>query len=329
MTPVLEIKNLKTYFAMGDKTARAVDNISLPVYKNKTTALVGESGSGKTVTALSILRLLPETAFHPEGKILFKQQNLLKLPYSRLRHVRGKEIAIIFQEPMTALNPVFTVGYQIKETLCAHRPVKNSLARKLILETMREVGLPEPEKQYDSYPHQLSGGMKQRIMIATAIINEPELIIADEPTTALDVTIQAQILYLLKRLKQQHHTSVLYISHDIGVVAETADFIAIMYGGQIMEYAPAQEIIRHPAHPYTRALFASLPYMNKGRRRLNTIPGKVAPAHKYKKGCRFADRCKYKKDICCRENPAAEPVDNTETHLSACFFTREINRGKI
>ncbi|HEY6108002.1 MAG TPA: ABC transporter ATP-binding protein, partial [Gemmatimonadales bacterium] len=277
--PLLRVRDLRTYFVTdrGSGTARAVDGVSLDLYPGETLGVVGESGCGKTVMSLSILRLVPEPPGHirPGSLIEFEGHNLLTLLPRDLRAVRGNRIAMIFQEPMTSLNPVLTIGDQVAEAAIVHQHLSRAVARRRAIELLRQVGIPEPEERVDHYPHQLSGGMRQRVMIAMALICRPQILIADEPTTALDVTIQAQILELLARLQQELGMAVLLITHDLGVVAGTADRVVVMYAGQVVETAPTPELFAHPRHPYTEGLMESIPRLDRPRARLHSIPGSV------------------------------------------------------
>ncbi len=321
---LLRIEGLKTYFHTDDGTAKAVDGVNYAIKPGETLGVVGESGSGKSVTALSILQLLPMPPGKFEGgRILFRGEDLLSAGEERLREIRGNEIAMIFQEPMTALNPVFTVGNQIAETVRLHQGLDADAARERSIEMLRRVGIPAPEKRVDEYPHQLSGGMRQRVMIAMAMACDPSLLIADEPTTALDVTIQAQILDLIKELQEDAGMSVLLITHDLGVVAETAHHVAVMYAGRVVEYASADDIFDRPRHPYTIGLMRSLPDLAVAGERLTTIPGIVPSATNFPSGCRFRTRCPLATDRCTSEVPALEPVEAGSAHTAACHHLDE------
>ncbi|HYS20115.1 MAG TPA: ABC transporter ATP-binding protein, partial [Gemmatimonadales bacterium] len=306
--PLLRVRDLKTYFVTerGRGTARAVDGVSFELYPGETLGLVGESGCGKTVTSLSILRLIPEPPGHirPGSFIEFEGRNLLTLSPPELRVIRGNRIAMIFQEPMTSLNPVFTVGDQVAEAAIVHQRLSRRAARARALEMLRLVGIPDPEARLDDYPHQLSGGMRQRVMIAMALICHPQVLIADEPTTALDVTIQAQILELLERLQAELGMAVLLITHDLGIVAGSADRVVVMYAGQVVESASTPELFARPQHPYTEGLMASVPRLERpAMARLHTIPGSVPAATDWPSGCRFHPRCPYAWDKCRTEVP--------------------------
>jgi peptide/nickel transport system ATP-binding protein len=305
--PLLRVRDLRTYFVtdQGRGTARAVDGVSFDLHPGETLGLVGESGCGKTVTSLSILRLIPEPPGHirPGSYIEFEGRNLLALAPKDLRAVRGNRIAMIFQEPMTSLNPVLTIGDQVAEAAIVHQGLSGAAGRARAIEMLRQVGIPDPEERVDHYPHQLSGGMRQRVMIAMALICHPQILIADEPTTALDVTIQAQILELLSRLQQQLGMAVLLITHDLGVVAGSADRVVVMYAGQVVESAPTRTLFARPGHPYTEGLMASIPRLDRPRERLHSIPGSVPAATAWPAGCRFHPRCPYAWDKCRTEEP--------------------------
>ena len=316
---LLRIDGLKTYFHTDEGIARAVDGVSYTIKAGETLGVVGESGSGKSVTALSVLQLLPMPPGKFEGgKVEFRGENLLEASEERMRHIRGNEIAMIFQEPMTALNPVFTVGNQIAETVMLHQGLDAAAARTRAIEMLRRVGIPAPEKRVDEYPHQLSGGMRQRVMIAMAMACDPALLIADEPTTALDVTIQAQILDLIKELQDAAGMSVLLITHDLGVVAETAHHVAVMYAGRVVEYATAEDLFSRPRHPYTIGLLRSLPDLATAGERLTTIPGIVPSATRFPSGCRFRTRCPLASDRCAEDVPMLAELPDSPGHTVAC-----------
>ena len=291
---LLEVNDLKTYFYTDSGVGKAVDGVSFSLEKGKTLGIVGESGCGKSVTSLSIMRLVdPATGRNEGGSILFDGQDLLRLPEKEMRKIRGNRISMIFQEPMTSLNPVFTVGHQIEESLILHKGLDKKAARARAIELLEMVGIPEAGKRVDEYPHQLSGGMRQRVMIAMALSGDPELLIADEPTTALDVTIQAQILQLLKDLQKKLGMSIIIITHDLGVIAEMADEVAVMYAGDIVEKASTRALFDSPKHPYTIGLMNSIPDINENVERLRTLEGLVPSLYDMPKGCRFAPRCQY------------------------------------
>ena len=322
---LLSIENLRTYFYTDAGVARAVDGVSFHIDAGETVGLVGESGSGKSVTALSLLRLIaPPGRIEADSRLMFEGRDLLKLSDEDMRRVRGNRIAMIFQEPMTALNPVFTVGDQIAEVSRVHERASRKAAWKRAVEMLELVGIPAPEERAKEYPHQLSGGMRQRVVIAMALVMRPALVIADEPTTALDVTIQAQILDLLKDLQQRFGTSILLITHDMGVVAETASRVMVMYGGEIVEEAPVARIFAAPHHPYTEGLLGAMPRVGQERERLRTIPGTVPPPTNWPSGCRFHDRCPYAWERTEKEHP---PLYEVETgHRSRCHLAEEPQR---
>jgi len=305
--PLLRVRDLKTYFVteQGRGTARAVDGVSFDLLPGETLGIVGESGCGKTVTSLSILRLIPEPPGHirPGSLIEFEGRNLLALAPPELRAIRGNQIAMVFQEPMTSLNPVFTVGDQIAEAAIIHQHLSRSAARARAIEMLKLVGMPDPEERVDHYPHQLSGGMRQRVMIAMALVCHPKVLIADEPTTALDVTIQAQILELLDRLQEELGMAVLLITHDLGIVAGHADRVVVMYAGRVVETASTTALFDRPTHPYTEGLMAAVPRIDAPRSRLHAIPGQVPAATAWPAGCRFHPRCPYAWDKCVAEEP--------------------------
>ena len=326
--PLLAVENLRTHFFTDDGVVRAVDGVSFEIQPRETLAVVGESGSGKSVTSLSILRLVPE----PPGRIVggsirFKGRELLDLPPAAMRAIRGKEISMIFQEPMTSLNPVFTCGDQIAEALVLHERLDRRSARERTIEMLQRVGIPSPAQRVDEYPHQMSGGMRQRVMIAMALACKPSLLIADEPTTALDVTIQAQILELLKTLQQELGMAVLLITHDLGVVAETADRVAVMYAGQVVEYADVRDAFKRTRHPYTSGLLASLPRLGVREESLRVIPGNVPNPARFPQGCRFHPRCPCVVERCRSQDPPVERVDGG--HLSRCWRSQEIGGGTL
>ena len=326
--PLLEIRELKTWFHTDDGVVRAVDGVSFEMRAGETLAVVGESGSGKSVTSLSILRLVPSPpGRHEGGDIRFEGRSLIDLPEAKLRAIRGKEISMIFQEPMTSLNPVYTCGEQIIETVVLHEKLDRKTARRRAIEMLQLVGIPAAEQRVDEYPHQMSGGMRQRVMIAMALACRPKILIADEPTTALDVTIQAQILELLKRLQKELGMAVLLVTHDLGVVAETADRVAVMYAGQVVEYCDVREAFKRTLHPYTAGLLASLPRLGALRERLRVIPGNVPdPAH-FPNGCRFHPRCPLVIDRCRVESPPLLQFGGG--HLSRCWRAAEIAAGTV
>lgn len=323
--PLLEIIDLKTYFRTDEGLARAVDGISFSLDAGRTLAVVGESGFGKTVTALSILRLLPmPPGEFAGGKILLDGRNLIDLPPRELHSIRGGDVAMIFQEPGTSLNPVFTIGNQIAEAILLHRRMSRSEARGEVLRVLKEVRMSEPERRVHQYPHELSGGMKQRAMIAMALSCNPRLLIADEPTTALDVTIQARILDLLRTTQAKHGMAVLLITHDLGVVAEMADDVVVMYAGRVVEKANVMVLFAKPSHPYTLGLFRSLPRVDHESEPLEAIAGSVPQPTNFPTGCRFKDRC-YAATAKCDEEPPF--VEIAPGHTSACWYATEVGHG--
>jgi len=326
---VLAVKNLVTSFRTDDGVVTALDGVSFQIRRGRTLGVVGESGCGKSVTSLSIMRLLPQGSGRVDaGQILFDGQDLLQIPEQEMRSLRGNRIAMIFQEPMTALNPVFTAGDQIIEVFKTHRFMDSNAARSAALKMMELVRIPDPERRLDEYPHQMSGGMKQRVMIAMALACQPALIIADEPTTALDVTIQAQILRLMKDLQSELGTSIMFITHDLGVIAEVADDVIVMYAGQVVESADVVSLFDHPRHPYTRGLLASIPDARQSREAaLPTIKGTVPSLKDLPQGCRFFDRCPYSQPRCLAESPKLVTTDNS--HGVACHFADDIDRGAM
>ena len=322
---LLEISGLRVRFRTLLGTVNAVDGVSLSIRQGETLGLVGESGCGKSVTAYSILRLLPQPpAEYAGGEIRFRGENLLAVDQRRLRQVRGKLISMVFQEPMSSLNPTMSVGRQISEVIQAHQMVSKREARALTIEMLNRVRISSADTRVDEYPHQMSGGMKQRVMIAMALACEPQLLIADEPTTALDVTIQAQILDLLRELREAMGMTMLLITHDLGVVAETCDHVAVMYAGKIVEHAPASQFFERPRHPYTLGLFRSLPVLSATAATLSVIPGAVPNPLNLPSGCRFRPRCEMAQEICFQEPPLREI---SPSHSAACHFAEEV--GKV
>ncbi len=305
--PLLSVENLRTYFNSPRGVVKAVDGVSFTVEKGKTRAIVGESGCGKSMTALSLLQLVPEPAgYIDSGRIVFENRDLLDLTWDQMRSVRGKDIGMIFQEPMTSLNPTFTIGYQIREAMTLHGKT-NQEAEARALELLGRIGLENPAQALRQYPHELSGGMRQRVMIAIALANRPKLLIADEPTTALDVTVQAQILALIRELQAETGMAVLLITHDLGIVAEVADDVSVMYAGQVVEDATTRDLFKTPLHPYTKGLFASLPARNRRGQDLATLEGTVPDAANWPKACRFAERCGYRWAECDTIKPKLNP----------------------
>ena len=333
MSPLLQIKDLVTIFDTARGRIKAVDGVSLSIDSGETLGIVGESGCGKTVLALSIMRLLPANGKIINGKVLFSGTNLLALSSEEMRAKRGSEIAMIFQEPMTSLNPVFRVGEQIAEAVRLHRKLPAKEAMALACEQLREVGISDPEKRAQDYPHQLSGGMRQRVMIAMAMSCHPQLLLADEPTTALDVTIQAQILDLISELKKKNQMTVVLITHDLGIISQEAQKIAVMYAGKIVESATTGQIFVKPLHPYTKGLIASIPARCVGvdkeqQKYLQTIPGSVPSLYNLAPGCRFYERCSYADNHCAQEEPLLDEIE--QGHFVACWKSSEIQKeGKL
>ncbi len=323
--PLLEVKGLKTYFYTEDGVVRAVDGVSFEVYPGEVLGLVGESGCGKSVTSLSIMRLISKPGRIDEGEILLDGENLLKLPEEEMIKVRGNRISMIFQQPQTALNPVFKVGDQLAEVLDVHQDLGKDAGWKRAVALLKMVGVPDPERRAEAYPHELSGGMAQRVMIAMALACVPELLIADEPTTALDVTIQAQILDLMRDLRREMGTSVILITHDLGVVAEMAERVAVMYAGEIVEQTDVNSLFDEPLHPYTQGLIGSIPILGELKERLDVIPGSVPNLVNLPPGCRFAPRCqarfKYACALCAEVKP--ELVEVKRGHSVRCWLYQD------
>ena len=320
MEPLLKVEDLETYFYTDEGVAKAVDGVSFDLDVQETLGIVGESGCGKSVTALSILRLIPDPPGRIEGgHIQFRDRDLLALSEKEMRRIRGNEIAMIFQEPMTSLNPVFTVGDQISEVLRLHRGMSKDESREKAIEMLGRVRIPDPEQRVDEYPHQLSGGQRQRVMIAMALACDPALLIADEPTTALDVTVQAQILELLNQLQKDFEMAIMLITHDLGVIAETAHRVVVMYAGIVVEIGTAEQVFGGPNHPYTEGLKAAIPKLGEKVERLNTIPGGVPSPFEETVGCPFQNRCPRVMDICRRELPALEEIGD-DGHVARCFL---------
>ena len=319
---VLEIRGLNSYFFTEKGVAPAVDGLDLDIPKGKIIGLVGESGCGKSMTAKSIMGLLKYPGRVAGGSIRFEDQDLTRLSDKELRKICGNDISMIFQEPMTSLNPVLKVGRQVRETLLVHNPAMSKAeAKQCVVEMFQRVGIPEAEKRYDCYPHELSGGLRQRVMIAMAMVCKPKLLIADEPTTALDVTIEAQILRLMKELRDETGMSVLIITHNMGVVAEICDYVYVMYAGKIMEQAETFELFDHTMHPYTRGLLDSIPRIGQNAERLHTIPGVVPNLLHLPQGCPFSNRCEYATDHCRTEKAQLHPV--APDHQVRCFRCEE------
>lgn len=315
---ILNVENLKTYFNTDDGTVKAVDEVNFKIKSGETLGIVGESGSGKSVTAMSVMRLVEEPGEIIGGKVLFNGFDLQSKTHDEMRKIRGNHISMIFQEPMTSLNPVFRIGEQIGEVLKLHQKASKAEARSKTLEMLKLVGIPRADKVIDDYPHQLSGGMRQRVMIAIALACEPSLLIADEPTTALDVTIQAQILQLMNELKDKTGTSIMLITHDLGVVAQMADHVIVMYCGKVVEDAPVIELFENPKHPYTMGLLSSMPNIEDDQTRLSSIEGAVPHPLKLPRGCNFAPRCSYALEECLSNVPELRFVD--DGHSVSCFL---------
>ncbi len=318
--PLLAINNLHTYFYTDQGTVRAVNDVSFTVRKGETLGLVGESGCGKSVTALSVLRLIP----HPPGKIVqgrirFDGRDLTQVPLKTMRAIRGKKISMIFQEPMTSLNPVYTIGNQLVEAILLHSDRDEEEAELHAIDMLKKVGISDADDRFDDYPHQMSGGMKQRVMIAMAIACNPQLVIADEPTTALDVTIRAQILDLMRSLQDEFHMSILLITHDLGVIADMAHRVVVMYASKVVETGDVNTIFAEPRHPYSLGLFNSIPRLDREQERLDTIPGQVPVPLHFPEGCKFHPRCKYAMPICKKEEPPLMNVEG-DGHTAACWL---------
>ena len=318
MSALLEVRDLRTHFRTDEGEFAAVDGVSFALDAGRTLGLVGESGCGKSVTSLSIMGLVPQPPGRiAGGQILYEGEDVLRMPASELRELRGNRISMIFQEPMTSLNPAFTVGEQIAEAILRHRKVSRAEAAEQTLAMLRRVRIPSPEQRYHDYPHRLSGGMRQRVMIAMALALSPRLLIADEPTTALDVTIQAQILELMRALREETGTAIILITHDLGVIAEVADEVAVMYAGRIVERAPVAALFGEPQHPYTIGLLGSIPQLHLTQDRLAAIEGQVPTARTPVTGCRFHPRCPFAVERCRQEEPSLAPVD--PRHDAACW----------
>jgi peptide/nickel transport system ATP-binding protein len=320
---LLEVNDLKTYFRTDDGIVKAVDGVSFSLEKGKTLGIVGESGSGKSVTCLTIMGLNNRRNTITSGEALFKGDNLLAMSPRELREIRGNDIAMIFQDPMTSLNPVHKIGKQLTEAILLHRDVTKAQARARALELLKAVGIPRAERRIDDYPHQFSGGMRQRVMIAMALVNNPDLLIADEPTTALDVTTQAQILNLMSKLQEEFGSAIVMITHDLGVVAEIADDVVVMYAAEVVEKAPVARLFARPHMPYTWGLLGSLPRLDIHVERLVQIQGQPPSLLNPPRGCRFHPRCPYVMNICKTEDPPLKPVPDDPVHLDACHLDQE------
>ena len=322
---LLEVENLRTQFRTDDGIVQAVDGVSFAIERGKTLGIVGESGSGKSVTCLTVMGLNDPRNTTSEGSAVFDGIELIGASKDHLNKLRGVRMAMIFQDPMTSLNPVKTIGWQLEEAVLAHRDATRKEARANAVEALRDVAIPRAEQRIGDYPHQFSGGMRQRVMIAMALINDPDLIIADEPTTALDVTTQAQILALMNRLQEEHGMAIIMITHDLGVVAEVAEDVIVMYGGQVVEQAPVDELFYRPRHPYTWGLLGSLPRLNAEVERLVQIPGQPPSLLRPPKGCRFHPRCTYAMDVCRKELPPLEAASGP-AHLQRCWLDDETKK---
>ena len=320
---LLDVKDLRTSFRTEDGVVKAVDGVSFTVEKGQTLGIVGESGCGKSVTCLTIMGLNPKRNTITGGEALWKGNDLLTMKPSELRQIRGSEISMIFQDPMTSLNPVHTIGKQLEEAILLHRDVTKKVARARSLELLKAVGIPRAEQRIDDYPHQFSGGMRQRVMIAMALINDPDLLIADEPTTALDVTTQAQILALMKTLQNDFGSAIIIITHDLGVVAEIADDVEVMYAAKVVEQAEVHDLFHRPQHPYTWGLMGSLPRLDADVERLTQIPGQPPSLLRPPAGCRFHPRCPYVMEVCKTTEPRLVPTQRDSEHLQACHLDEE------
>ena len=320
---LLDVKDLRTSFRTEDGIVKAVDGVSFSVEKGQTLGIVGESGCGKSVTCLTIMGLNPKKNTITSGEALWKGQDLLTMKASALRQIRGSEISMIFQDPMTSLNPVHTIGRQLEEAILLHRDVTKKSARARSLELLKAVGIPRAEQRIDDYPHQFSGGMRQRVMIAMALINDPDLLIADEPTTALDVTTQAQILTLMKRLQEDFGSAIIMITHDLGVIAEIADDVEVMYAAKVVEQAEVHDLFHRPQHPYTWGLMGSLPRLETDVERLTQIPGQPPSLLRPPSGCRFHPRCPYVMEVCKTTEPELVPTQREADHLQRCHLDEE------
>jgi peptide/nickel transport system ATP-binding protein len=321
--PLLEVKDLRTHFQTDDGIVKAVDGVSFSVEKGQTLGIVGESGSGKSVTCLTIMGLNAKRGTMSTGEAIWKGKNILGAKPSTLREIRGDEISMIFQDPMTSLNPVHSIGRQLIEAVQLHRDVTKRVARARAVELLKAVGIPKAETRIDDYPHQFSGGMRQRVMIAMALINDPDLLIADEPTTALDVTTQAQILALMKRLQEDFGSAILIITHDLGVVAEVADDVLVMYAANVVEQAEVHNLFNQPQHPYTWGLMGSLPRLEADVERLTQIPGQPPSLLRPPAGCRFHPRCPYVMEVCKTTVPELKPMERDPAHLEKCHLDQE------
>jgi peptide/nickel transport system ATP-binding protein len=323
--PVLSVRNLEVEFATRRSTLRAIDGVSFDIAKGEVLGVVGESGAGKSVTGLAVIGLIDRPGRISGGEIHLSGLRIDQLPPEQMRAIRGKRIGMIFQDPLTSLNPLYRVGDQIVETIQTHTSLSGQAARRRAIELLAEVGIPAPEKRIDGYPHEFSGGMRQRVVIALAICAEPELIIADEPTTALDVSVQAQIITLIKRLGRDHGTAVMLVTHDMGVIAETCDRVAVMYSGRVAEIGPVQEVIRNPLHPYAKGLMGAIPTLSGDARRLVQIPGSMPRLSAIPEGCPFNPRCAFAFDRCRTERP--EPVRHGAQAVACHLFDTKVTES--
>ena len=329
---LLEVRDLKTHFRTDDGIVKAVDGVSFSVDKGKTLGIVGESGSGKSVTCLTIMGLNAKKNTITTGEALFNGQDLLRMPSKKLRQIRGNDMAMIFQDPMTSLNPVHSIGRQLVEAIQLHRDVSKRQAKNRALDLLKAVGIPRAERRIDDYPHQFSGGMRQRVMIAMALVNDPDLLIADEPTTALDVTTQAQILELMNRLQSEYGSAIIMITHDLGVIAEIADEVVVMYAARVAEKGTVDQLFKRPHHPYTWGLLGSLPRLDADLERLVQIQGQPPSLLNPPRGCRFNPRCPYVMSICKEKEPQLLPAGDDPEHLQACHLdeqTKEREAAKL
>jgi len=327
---LLEVRDLKTHFRTDDGVVKAVDGVSFSVEKGKTLAIVGESGSGKSVTCLTVMGLNPSRGVETSGEALFNGRDLLRIGGEDLRKIRGNEISMIFQDPMTSLNPVHTIGRQLREAVLVHENVPKQQANARALEMLKAVGIPRAETRMEDYPHQFSGGMRQRVMIAMALINNPDLLIADEPTTALDVTTQAQIITLMGRLQRDFGSAIILITHDLGVVAETADSVMVMYAGRAVEQAAYKGLFYEPHHPYTWGLMDSMPNLaGDDSAELTPIPGTPPSLLRPPKGCKFNPRCRFVMDVCREIEPDLKPVPGDPDHIERCHLEEPVKQSEI
>jgi oligopeptide/dipeptide ABC transporter ATP-binding protein len=321
--PLLDVSDLRVDFRTDDGTVHAVDGVSLTLQRSQTLALVGESGSGKSVTCLALMGFMSGRSITTAGVVRFKGRDVMSMDRRELRRIRGTEISMVFQDPMTSLNPVYRIGSQLVEAIRLHRDVGRTAARGLALEALKEVGIPQASRRIDGYPHEFSGGMRQRVMVAMALINRPDLLIADEPTTALDVTTQAQLLRLIARLQREREMAVIFVTHDLGVVAQIADEVAVMYAGQVVERAPVRAAFRAARHPYSWGLLSSIPRLDSLEARLRSIPGAPPTPMSTPQGCRFHSRCRYRMAECSTVSPPLRPSPGDDAHLDACHLDEQ------